>query len=130
MRKVLFLVVLGLSLNSQALWKTVRITASGGNPIPGSFDHLDSQSLIVTGLTGGTAHAGVNQTGSELVLNCQTADTTSPPADVSDKNIYFPAANPSALFFDAAPHQTVCYLRGESGAVTAGTYDFYIWGKP
>lgn len=130
MRRVVFLIFLGLfCINSQAFWKTVRITASVGNPIPSSFDHLDPQSLIATGLTGGTAHMGVNQTGSAAVLNCQTADTTSPPADVSDKNVYFPSIDPAALAFDSAPHQSVCYLRGDGGAVTAGTFELYIWGR-
>lgn len=130
MRKAVFLLFLGFfCINSQAFWKTVRITASGGSPIPASFDHLDSQSLIATGLTGGTAHMGVNQTGSAVVLNCQTPDATSPPPDDGDKHVYFPAINPAALAFDSAPHQSVCYLRGDGGAVTAGTFELYIWGR-
>lgn len=132
----LFLIGLVFGLNSWAGQpaftrpiKSIRITATGGNPIPQSFSASNPQSRVLSGLFATTNIKITNTTPCGIVVNAGHDGTA--PSDNDSQNIYL--LDPSkqlGILQEGLSMSGSVYLRSDcspAADITSGTVDVEVW---
>ena len=125
MKRLICLLLLVLSVTSFARLRSVKITASGGSPIPTSYDISDSQSAAV--VCEAARHLMVlNETSARIAM--MAIVSTSSPSDTSKDQLYVIGGAAAAWDFLPIATGATVFLRSDSGAaITTGTVEIMCW---
>lgn len=98
----------------------IEITASGGAPIPASFDFGDSQSLIISGLSGRGQYTGWHTLSEQVYINVATASTSGNPSDSASENFIIPHGSGAVVSFKLDPVRvnSSIFIRCENACTT------------
>ena len=103
--------------------KAVKVTASGGSPIPTAFSSGSSQSRIIQNLSGYSHAVVVNSTSSDVAVNFGN-DASAPGDDTG--NVYIPPG--AGVVLDNVRISGSVYLKSDSvSTITSGTVKVSLW---